>query len=51
VGIENYLHDRNNIDAIGVTLGMVANLAPAQVSPVDFNLTSICLSPCVHATA
>ena len=39
VRIENSLYNRNNIDAIGVALGMVANLAPAQVSHVDFTLS------------
>ena len=38
VRIENSLYNRNQIDAIGVALGIVAETLPADVSAVDFTL-------------
>ncbi|MDG1816871.1 MAG: YjbH domain-containing protein [Glaciecola sp.] len=39
VRLENSLYNRNNIDAIGVALGMVANHAPAELAALDFTLS------------
>jgi len=39
VRIENAMYNRNQFDAIGVALGMTANLLPTHIKGVDFTLS------------
>ena len=39
VRIENAIYNRNQFDAIGVALGMTANLLPTHIKHVDFTLS------------